>query len=89
MVSDIAHSAIMNLLLFLKNLVSFSGTLCNTVKDCGADMNCINLGNLLSEDKFCTPKLNEGATCGGLVDASGSDDKINPCARGLKCALVG
>jgi len=67
-----------------------SGTLCNTAKDCEADMNCINLGNLLSEDKFCTPKMNEGAVCGGIINtASGNDEKINPCARGLKCALVG
>jgi len=54
-------------------------------------MNCLNVGNSLSEDKFCLPKLNEGAVCstGPVLGALKEENNPNPCAGGLKCSVVG
>jgi len=64
-----------------------AGTSCNATTDCGKEMNCLNLFYARDGEKYCLPKLSEGAACSSSPFTDPPKD--NPCAEGLKCAIVG
>ena len=85
-------------------MISFltpKGTFCKKDEQCVQDHFCGEDSKFIMFQKICKPKLDEGASCGGVTplgifriaigkrDIEAQQKITNPCKTGLKCEEAG